>query len=57
MTKIVLILFSILTALSLYSSYSGLGLEEVKQDTTIKHHSTRISSSHSYSNGGWSFGK
>jgi len=57
MTKILLIFFSSLTLLALYSTYSGLGLEEIKQDEPKTHHSSRISSSHSYSNGGWSFGK
>ena len=57
MTGKLLILFGMLTALSLYSSYSGLGLEEVKQGNSGFHYSTRISSSHSYSNGGWSYGK
>jgi len=51
------IFFSILTILSLYSSYSGLGLEEIKQDEPKTHHSSRMGSSHSYSNGGWSYGK
>jgi hypothetical protein len=50
------IFFSILTMFSLYSSYSGLGLEEIKQ-TKPKNYSNRTGSSHSYSNGGWSFGK
>lgn len=57
MTKILLIFFSSLTLLALYSTYSGLGLEEIKQKEPNTQHSSRIGSSHSYSNGGWSFGK
>jgi len=56
MTKTILILFSCATFFALYSSYSGLGLEEIKQEQP-KSHSSRMGSSHSYSNGGWSFGK
>lgn len=54
MIKIILIFFTILTTFSLYSSYSGTGLEEIKQELP---HSNRITSSRSYSSGGWNFGK
>lgn len=56
MIKIVLALFTTATLFSLYSSYSGLGLEEITQKKA-KSHSSRMGSSHSYSNGGWSYGK
>ena len=54
MTSKLFIFFTLLSILSLYSSYSGLGLEEIKQ---VSPKSSRVSSSRSYSSGGWSFGK
>ena len=53
------VLFSILTLLSIYSSYTGLGLEEIQQQDNTNHYfsSSRVGSSRSYSSGGWSFGK
>ena len=57
MIKITLIFFTLLSIFSAYSSYSGWGLEEIKQEGPKMHHSNRIGSSHSYSNGGWSYGK
>jgi hypothetical protein len=56
MTNKLFILFSILTILSLYTTYSGLGLEEIQQENP-RGQSSRVGSSHSYSSGGWSFGK
>jgi len=55
MTSKLFIFFVALTILSLYSSYSGLGLEEIEQEKP--QYSSRTGSSHSYSSGGWSFGK
>jgi len=60
MIKITLLFFTLLSIFSAYSSYSGWGLEEVIQDSkysTNIYHSSRTGSSHSYSNGGWSYGK
>jgi hypothetical protein len=46
-----------LSLASLYSSYSGWGVEEVKIEFEDQYYSSRVYSSHGYSNGGWSFGK
>ena len=60
MTKVVLIIFSILTLLSGYMTYSGIGLQEVKSIEPPKP-SVRSYSSGSWSSGGtsggFSFGK
>ncbi len=52
MTKIIFIIFSILTIISGYMTYSGVGLQEV-QSIEKEHRSVR-SSSHSGSWGGGS---
>ncbi len=60
MSKIVLALFTVLSLLAIYFTYTGAGLEEVKQESLksySSYHSSRIGSSGGYSNGGWSFGK
>ena len=54
MIKAILILFTSLTVGSIYATYSGIGLEEIKQDNPK---SSRVSSSRGYSNGSWSYGK
>jgi len=54
MIKAILILFTILTVSSIYATYSGIGLEEIKQDSPK---SSRVSSTRSHSNSGWSYGK
>jgi len=60
MTKIVLIIFSILTLLSGYMTYSGIGLQEVKSieppKPSIRSHSSGGWGS-SGTSGGFSFGK
>lgn len=63
MHKFILGIFTLLTLLSLYSSYTGLGVEGFTQEEkkTI-HHSNRYSSSHGYgysggSSSGWGYGK
>ena len=54
MTKTIFIIFSILTLLSLYATYQGIGLQGVSTEEK----STRsYSSGHSSSSGGYSFGK
>jgi len=60
MTKIVLIIFSILTLLSGYMTYSGIGLQEVKSIEPPKPSVRSYSSGSSWSSGnsgGFSFGK
>jgi len=61
MTKIVLIIFSILTLLSGYMTYSGIGLQEVKSiepsKPSVRSHSSGSSWGSSGTSGGFSFGK
>ena len=60
MSKIILGIFTMLTLFSLYSSYTGLGLEGFTQKEKKHTHSSRYSSSHGYNRGsssGWSYGK
>jgi len=52
MIKTILIIFSLLSAGAIYSTYTGAGLQEV----TSKHKET-IRSHSSYNSGGWSYGK
>jgi len=59
MSKVVLILFSLLSFGALYATYTGVGLQEVVSEHRKVQHSyyIRTNSSFSYSNGGWSYGK
>jgi len=62
MTKIVLIIFSILTLVSGYMTYSGIGLQEVKSiepppKPSVRSYSSGSSWSSSGSSGGFSYGK
>ncbi|MDQ7084178.1 MAG: hypothetical protein Q9M36_04260 [Sulfurovum sp.] len=55
MSKVVLLIFSLLSIGAIYSTYRGVGLQEVvseNQKSIRTHHSSSRSSS-----GGWSFGK
>jgi hypothetical protein len=59
MSKVILILFSLLSFGALYATYAGVGLQEVVSEHKKAQHShyIRTNSFHSYSNGGWSYGK
>jgi len=59
MAKVILIFFTLMTLGSLYSTYQGIGLQEViSQEPAPKRvHSTTVRSSSHYSSGGWSYGK
>jgi hypothetical protein len=62
MTKIVLIVFSSLTLISGYMTYSGTGLQEVKSiepsvTHSVRSHSSGSSWSSSGTSGGYSYGK
>lgn len=62
MTKIVFIIFSILTLISGYMTYSGTGLQEVKSiepppPPSVRSHSSSRSWGSGSSSGGYSFGK
>jgi uncharacterized membrane protein YgcG len=58
MTKTVLILFSLLSMGSIYSTYTGLGLQEVTSEKKKVVRSSRgFSTGSSFSSGGWSSGK
>jgi len=61
MTKVVLIIFSILTLLSGYMTYNGIGLQEVKSieppHKSVRSYSSGSSWSSSGSSGGFSYGK
>jgi len=56
MTKTVLIIFSLLSMGSIYSTYTGLGLQEVTSEKKTSIRSSRGYSS-GFSSGGWSSGK
>ena len=59
MAKTILILFGLLTAIALYSTYAGIGLQGVSSEQHSK--TTSVRSYHTgyggYSSGGWSMGK
>ena len=55
MTKIILIGFSLATAFTLYTTYTGTMLEDIKQESVRTSHA---SSGGYYSSGGsWGYGK
>ena len=56
MTKTILIVFSLLSMGAIYSTYTGIGLQEVTSEKKQVVRSNRGYSS-GYSSGGWSSGK
>jgi len=56
MTKIMLIILSTLTILSVYATYTGMGLQGVDSENTKSSRTGSRSYGSGYS-GGWSYGK
>jgi len=57
MIRIILITFSILTVMAIYSTYTGFGLQEVISEPDKSVRSSHSGSSSYTSGGSWGYGK